>query len=113
MSKGGERAPERLRDDQRRVVRGDRHAVGERDPLRDPPDPAVRGDQGDEPGRLTLAGMEVGAAVDVDVAAAVDHQLVEVGVERTQVGVVDQGPVGLLAQQPPLGPGHHQQPPVG
>jgi hypothetical protein len=63
-------------------------------------------------GRLALAGMEVGAAVDVDPAVAVDHDLVEVRAEHAQIGVVDQRAVGLLAQQPALGPGDHQQPPV-
>src|SRR5215211_7651442 len=45
-------------------------------------------------------------------SATVHDDLVEARAETAQVGVVDQGAVGLLAQQPALGPGNHQQPPV-
>src|SRR4029453_11495259 len=74
---GGQPPAVRLGDDQGGVVGGDGHAVGEGQVLGDPPDGAVGGGQHDVPRRRRLAGHHVEAdAVDIGVAAAVDHDVV-------------------------------------
>jgi hypothetical protein len=80
---------------------------------------AAGGDQRDEPGdeirpfvpgdlwRVRTLALDVfqegheieGGAVDVDVAAAVDDDLVEAAGQAAQVGMGDQRPVGLPAQE--------------
>ena len=102
----GEPAGERLGDDQRPVVRGDDHAVGEGDVTGDLPQLPVGREELDVAGRGRLPAGEVEVrAVEVDVAAPVHDDLV-----RLLPGNGDQRPVRLLAAQ--LVPGH-QQPAAG
>src|SRR5262252_8831984 len=89
----GETSGEGFGDDQRPVVGGDDHAVGELDVARDLAPFAVRRAALDVAalGRLTTGEVEV-RAVEVDVAAAVHDDLV-----RALPGVGGHRPVGLLA----------------
>ena len=100
---GGEAAGEGLGDDQRGVVGRDDHAVGELDAVGDLAGRAVRCDQGDDARLRRLAGPEVEAqAVEVDVAAAVDDDLVPaVAGDAAQVDVAHHRPVGLPAHAAP------------
>jgi len=110
---GGERAGERLGDDQRRVVGGHRHPIGEGDLIGDLTYFAFGGDERDDAGRFSSARVELAAAVEVDVAAPVDDDLVEVADGETAgVDVFDKGPVRFQAEQARLGPRDDQQPAV-
>jgi hypothetical protein len=112
---GDEPPSEGLGDDQRLVIRRDHHAVGEYQVACDLASRAVRGDQCDDAGCGRLAGEEAEAdAVEVDVAPAIDHNLVpEIG-EPAQVGsrrssslpVTSRRPSGSqsMAQPRPAGP---------
>ena len=102
----GELASERLGDDQRPVVRGDDHAVGEGNVTGDLAQLPVGREELDVAGRGRLPAGEVEvSAVEVDVAAPVHDDLV-----RLLPGYGDQRPVRLLAAQPVPG---HQQTAVG
>src|SRR5919204_375024 len=97
---GGERPGERLGDHQRRVVGRHRHAVRKRDPLRHLACRAVRRDQHDDPRLEVLLAEPEADGVQIDVAAAVDHDLIPaVRAETAQVGVPHHGSVGLPAHQ--------------
>ena len=87
----------RLGDDQRRTIRGDRHAVREGEIARRLPDRPVRGDHGDLAlPRILAAHHVVADAVDEHVAPAVGRHLVprkrrdgaEIGVEHELAGRV-------------------------
>src|SRR4029450_8133858 len=82
---------EGLCDDQGRVVLGDAHPVRKGDVVRNLAYPAVRSDRGNEPGCDALVGIEVGAPVDVDGAAAVDNDLVQSAGQAGKVGMVKKG----------------------
>ena len=104
----------RLSDDQRSAVRGDRHPVGERDVSGDLTDLAIWRGEHQEAGRELAAGEVEADGIDVGVAPIIDHDVIP-GLDRDsgQVGVRDQRPVALTAQQPPLRRVHDQQPAVG
>jgi hypothetical protein len=94
------------------VVGRDGHALGEVDAVRHLPGRPVGRHQGDDArlGRGAAEEVEVGA-VQVDVAAAVDHDLVPaVPGRRGGVGVGDHRAVGLLGEQALPG---DQEPAVG
>ena len=90
-----------LPDDQRRVVRRHDHAVVAAMPSatrRTEPSGVIRAMI---PGGARPPGLEFAAAVDVDVAAAVDDKLVEiVDVEAAEVGMGHERTVGLLRMSP-------------
>ena len=77
---GGQPVPVRLGYDQRGAVRGDGHPVRKRQVGGGQPGAAIRGDQGNESGRRFTAGISLSEVeihvVDVNVAAAVDHDVV-------------------------------------
>jgi len=101
---GGELSAVRLGNDQAGVVGRDGHAVRKGDAVGHLACAAVRADERDE----------AGAAVHVDMAAPVHHDLVPgAGGESAQVGVGRERAVGLLSQQPPLAPVHDEQAAVG
>src|SRR4029453_10508247 len=78
------------------------------------PNRAVGTDLHDDPGLSPLTGLEVEvAAVDVGVAATVNHNLVEPGGETTEVCVGDERPVGVHVQGKRLGPRDYEHAPVG
>ena len=104
----------RLGEDQGRVVGRDGHAVGKGDAVRDLPRRAVRGDQGDDAGGELAGGKVEADGVDVGVAPAVDDDLVPGIVRKSaQVGMGDQRPVALPAQESPLARRNDQQATVG
>src|SRR5439155_17772243 len=90
----GERAGEGFGDDQRLVVGGDDHAIGEGDAVCHLPNRSIRRDQRDDAGaELLLAELEADA-VHVNVGSAVHDDFVPaVAGEAAQVGVGDQRPV--------------------
>jgi hypothetical protein len=89
--------------DQRSAVRGDRHPVRERDVAGNPADLAAWCSERDQ-ARSELAAGEVEAdGIDVGVAPVIDHDVIpRLGRDRGQVGMRDERPAGLTAQQPPL-----------
>ena len=85
---GGEPVAVRLGDDERGVVGGDRHAVGEPHVVGDLAHRAARRDHGDgAAGRRRAAHQVEAGLVDVGVAAPVDDDLVPRRRQRRQVGV--------------------------
>ena len=67
----------------------------------------------DEAGRDALVGVEVVAAVDVDGAATINHDLVEIAGQAAQIDMINQRAIGLLPQQSLFLAGDDQQPAVG
>ena len=104
----GQATGEGLSNDQRRVVRRDDHPVRELDTVRHLSRRAVGRDQRDDPRLGRLAAQEVEAEpVDVDVAAAVDDDLVPAVVGHlARVGMSHRGPVGLATRE--LRAGHEE-----
>ena len=72
----------------------------------------VWGDRRDEAGRDAFVGVEVVAAVDVDGAAAINHDLVEIAGQATEIDMINQRAIGLLPQQSLFLAGNDQQPAV-
>ena len=109
--KGHQAVPVGVRHDQGGVVGGHRHPVGELDVVGHLPHRAVGCHQEHETRLDLLPCYRVEAGpVDVDVAAAVGHDVVPA--RLAEVRVRDQRPVGLPAQQPPVGGRDDHQPPV-
>jgi hypothetical protein len=107
----GQPVPVRLRYEQGRVVGGDRHAVGEREPVGYRPCRTARRHQGDRARLVGRPAHEVEArGVQVGVAPPVHHDVVPA--RGPEIGVGDEGAVGLPAQQPPVRGRHDDQPPV-
>ena len=97
----GQPSGEGLRNDECGVVRRDHHPVRKVDLGGDATSPSVGSYQRDDPGfgRRTAEEIE-SEAIDVDVAATVDHDLVPVVVRHgAEVGMHDHRPVRLLPQQ--------------
>src|SRR6185312_8181079 len=88
-----------LADDQRLVVGCHRHAVGESDPLCDDPHFAIRRHQPDMPGPELAAWKVEIDVVEIDVAAAVDDDLVPA--ELAIAGEVDPRRTNAVLVAPP------------
>jgi hypothetical protein len=100
-----------VRDDQGGVVRGHRHPIRERDVVGHLAHRAVGCDQRHQARLERLPGHQVeAAAVDIGVAATVDHDVVPAWLAEVRVG--DQGSVGFPAQQPPIRGRDDHQPAV-
>ncbi len=100
----------RFGDDKRRVVRRDRHAVREHDVVSDLTRNPIGRHERDRSGPEVLLTEGEADFVDVDVAAAVDGDLVPALAERAEIGVGDKRSVGLAAQEPVVA--GHQQPAI-
>lgn len=97
-------------DAQRGVVLGDRHTVRKRQIVGDQTDRSVRRDEHDVSGSGLTAGEVVSDVVHISVAVRVDHDVVPRLVrDGRQIGMEDEGTIGLAAQQPALCGVDHEQ----